>query len=229
LKNIIVIFILSISTFAYATEVIPPAPENHFNDYAHVVSTATANKLNDELENFERETSNQIVVAVYPKMQSDSSIEDYTVRVAQKWGVGNKIKKNGAVLFVFVDDRKMFIQVGYGLEDTLTDATTKDIVEDRIKPRFKNNDYDGGLTAGVESMIAATRGEYKGTGATVEDSKQQKGFGISGVVVVIVILILISRMRRAAMYGGGGRSSLIWPILWGMSSGRSSGGSWGGG
>ena len=101
---------------AMAAEVIPPVPKLYFNDYAGVVSATTANGLNHQLEDFERETSNQILVVVFPKMQSDSSIEDYTVRVAEAWKVGQKKKDNGAVLFVFIQDRKMFLQVGYGLE-----------------------------------------------------------------------------------------------------------------
>src|SRR5437762_1387159 len=90
-----------VATFTRAAELIPPAPANHFNDYAGVVRPATVRQLDAELTQFERDTSNQIVVAVFPKMQSDSSVEDYTVRVAQKWGVGQKGRKNGAVLFSF--------------------------------------------------------------------------------------------------------------------------------
>jgi uncharacterized protein len=85
-----------------AAETIPPAPQNHFNDYAGVVRADAASQLNATLAQFERETSNQILVAVFPKMPSESSIEDYTVRVAQAWGVGGKQRDNGAVLFVFV-------------------------------------------------------------------------------------------------------------------------------
>src|SRR3954452_15237344 len=110
-----------------AAEVIPPAPKLYFNDYAQVVSPATAQQSNQTLEEFERQTSNQILVAIYPKMQSDSSIEDYTVRVARAWKVGQKEKNNGAILFVFTEDRKMFIQVGYGLEGALPDVIGKRI------------------------------------------------------------------------------------------------------
>src|ERR1700733_12875321 len=98
-------------------------------------------------------------------MQSDSSIEDYTVRVAEAWKVGQKTKSNGAVLFVFVQDHKMFLQVGYGLEAVIPDATAKQIIDNEIKPPFKNGDFDGGVTAGVKAIIAATRGEYKGNGS----------------------------------------------------------------
>src|SRR5437016_7845307 len=117
---------------ALAAEVIPPVPAQHFNDYAHVVSPAAATDLNRQLEDFERATSSQIIVAVFPKMQTDSSIEDYTVRVAQSWKVGQKGKDNGAVLFVFVQDRKMYLQVGYGLEGALPDALAKRIIENEI-------------------------------------------------------------------------------------------------
>ena len=97
---------------AFAAEVIPPAPAQYFNDSAGVVSAGTAAQLNQKLEQFERDASSQIVVVVYPKMQSDSAIEDYTVRVAQSWKIGQKDKNNGAVLFVFTQDHKMFLQVG---------------------------------------------------------------------------------------------------------------------
>jgi uncharacterized protein len=155
---------------AGAAEVIPPSPAQYFNDYAHVVSSQVADQLNAELTQFERDTSNQIVVAIYPKMQSDSDIADYTVRIAQSWGVGQKMKKNGVVLFAFIQDRKLFIQVGYGLEGALPDATCKMIIDQEITPRFKTGDFDTGFMSGVQAIMAATKGEYKGTGATDDDA-----------------------------------------------------------
>jgi uncharacterized protein len=205
---------------AFADEVIPPAPAQYFNDYAQVVSSATASQLNQTLEDFERQSSEQILVAVFPKMQSDSSIEDYTVRVAREWKVGQKDKNNGAVLFVFVQNHKMFLQVGYGLEGVLPDALCKRIIDEQISPRFKAGDYDGGLTAGVQSILAATKGEYKGTGATVADTQTSHGSGSPflgfGFIVLIIIFIIFSR---------GSGMFLPWLLL--SSSGSSRG--WGGG
>src|SRR4051794_23340563 len=157
---------------AQAKEVIPLAPKNHFNDYAGVVSQSTATSLNNELTQFERNTRNQFVVAIYPKMQSDSSIEEYTVRVARAWGVGTKEKNNGIALFIFTQDHKLFIQTGYGLEGALPDALCKRIVSDEIVPRFKQGDFNGGVTAGVHAIIAATKGEYKGTGRTIAETSR---------------------------------------------------------
>src|SRR5207237_9494068 len=97
-------------------EVMPPKPAAYFNDYAGVVSKDAGHRFNEQLAQFERETSDQVVVAVFPKMQSDSSIEDYTQRIAQAWGVGQKERRNGAVRVVFIQGRKMFSQPGYGLD-----------------------------------------------------------------------------------------------------------------
>ena len=219
-----------------ANEVIPPAPAAYFNDYAGAVSAGTAMSLNATLESFERQTSEQIVVAVFPKMQSNSDVADYTVRVARAWQVGLKDKNNGAVLFVFVQDHKLFIQVGYGLEAVLPDALCKRIIDEQITPRFKAGDFDGGLTAGVQSILAATKGEYKGTGATVAQThyhSQNNNFAgaIPVIFVIIFVLIVVSniaRMGRGMIYTGsgfsGGRS-----YGGGFSSGSSFGGFSGGG
>src|SRR6058998_1141641 len=142
-----VVFLAVLTCDCLAGEVIPPKPANYFNDYAGVVAADTAQRLNRTLEDFEKSTSSQIIVAVFPTMQSDSSVEDYTRRVAEAWRVGQKERNNGAVLFVFVQDRRMRIEVGYGLEGVLPDALAKRIIEDEITPRFKRGDYGGGLTA----------------------------------------------------------------------------------
>jgi uncharacterized protein len=217
-KSLRLILFLIFCSRGFAGEVIPPAPERYFNDYAHVVSADTAARLNRTLEDFERESSSQIVVAVFPKMQSDSSIEDYTVRVARAWKAGQQEKNNGAVLFVFIQDRKMYVQVGYGLEGVLPDAICKRIIEEQIVPRFKAGDFDGGLTAGVQSLIAAAKGEYQGTGRTVADRGGGHGNSMLPLLfilgfVFLLFLVARSRPRRGVLYGGGG---------WG-------GGGWGGG
>jgi len=222
--SLFAIFISLCCWTVWALERIPPAPSQYINDYAHVVSPAVAAGLNQTLEQFERDTSSQILVAVFPKMESDSSIEDYTVRVAQAWKMGQKGKDNGAVLFVFVQDRKLFLQVGYGLEGALPDALAKQIIENEIKPRLKNGDYDGGLSAGVAAILAATKGEYKGTGGTAAGSgAQQKGSGsvLKSLVIGLFVLLIfasIFRRRRSAFLAG-----------WILGSGGFSNGGGGGG
>jgi uncharacterized protein len=217
---------------AGAAEVIPPAPAAYFNDYAGIVSGATAQKLNAALDQFERETSNQVVVAIYPTMQSDSSVEDYTVRVKQAWQVGLKGKDNGVVLFVFVDSHQVYIQVGYGLEPVLTDALCKRIISDEIAPRFRSGDYDGGMTAAVNSIMAATKGEYHGTGRTVGDQRAEVGrLAPFGLMLGLFILInYLSYRQRGSVYGRSGHG-FVSGMLMGMllNNGRYGGGGFGGG
>jgi uncharacterized protein len=188
---------------------VPAKPPEYFNDYAHVVDEQSAQGFNTQLADFERQTSNQIVVAVYPKMQSSDGLDDYCYRVAQAWGVGQKKVNNGAVLFVFVQDHKMRIQTGYGLEGALPDITCDSILNDQMAPFFKRGDYTGGLRAGINSMIAATKGEYKGTGRTVADGNDQGASNVPGILVLIlfVLFLLLSFFRRTqgVMYGSTGR------------------------
>ena len=226
--------------WAGAAEVMPPKPARHFNDYAGVVKAATAERLNRELEDFEKATSSQIVVAVFPKMQTDSAMEDYTVRIFKEWKPGQKGKDNGAVLFVFTQDRKMRIEVGYGLEGALPDALGKQIIENEIKPRFKAGDFDGGLSAGVKAILEATRGEYKGAGGNLNNNlppfitKIIVPFVFSRffpwhIFIGVILLSILWRLtlgrffRRGTSYGRSGRSS--WSG-WSMGGG---GGGWSGG
>jgi uncharacterized protein len=213
-----------------AAEVIPAKPTGYFNDYAGVVSKDVAHRFNEQLAQFERETSDQVLVAVFPKMQSESDIADYTQRVAQAWGVGQKELRNGVVLFVFIQDRKMFIQVGYGLEGALPDATAFDITERHIKPLFRNGDYERGLATGIDLISKAIRGEYKGSGKTV--AERNRGNGVSGLLpllIFVIVLLVISRVVRRL--GGWGYSSgrggpVFIPV--GRGGGWSSGGGGGG-
>ncbi len=219
------------SAAASAVEVIPPKPAGYFNDYAGVVSKDVGLRFNEQLAQFERETSNQVVVAVFRKMQTDSDIADYTQRVAQSWAVGQADKRNGAVLFVFVDDRKMFIQVGYGLEGVLPDVTAFDITERHIKPRFRANDYEGGLATGIDLMLKAIRGEYTGTGKTFlesgSDQKPANGISCLVLILIVVVIFLVTRSSRKNRRRGWGYSGRGGPFIgggWG-----DGGGGWGGG
>lgn len=218
--------------FASAAEVIPPAPRDHFNDYAGLVSADTARALDAQLTQFERDTSTQLVVAIFPTLQSDSSVDDYTVRVAQAWGVGLKGRKNGAVLFCFMREHKIYLQVGYGLEGVLPDATAKRIIEHEIAPQFKAGQFAAGLRSGIAAIEAATRGEYQGTGRTVQDGRTRglSGGALVGIFLAIVMFSVFARQgsRRSDVYGRGGRRTFwMGPGPWG--GGGRGGGGWSGG
>ena len=217
-----------------AAEVIPPKPPGYFQDNASVVSQSAAFRFNEELAQFERETSNQVWVVIYPKMQSDDDVAAYTQRVAQAWGVGQREQRNGVVLFVFTQDRKMFIQVGYGLEGALPDATAFDITEYRIKPHFRSNDYEGGLAEGINSILKAIRGEYTGTGKTALEGHRNHAPAPSFLyfLIFLVVISIISRvMRRLGGYSYSSRRSgpVFIPMGFGGGGGGWSSGGGGGG
>ena len=222
-----VVFLFAIQ--AHAAELIPPKPSEYFNDYAGVVSKEAAFRFNEQLAQFERETSDQVVVAVFPKMQSDSDVADYTQRVAQAWGVGQKERRNGVVLFVFIQDRNMFIQVGYGLEGALPDATAFDITERHIKPLFRAGNYEAGLATGIDLICKAIRGEYKGSGKTVAERKGGGGAvtGVLPFIIFIIVLIMLSRLSRKMggySYSSRGGGPIFIPSGGGWSSGGGGGG-----
>ncbi len=221
-----------------AAEVIPAKPTRYFNDYALAVRPETAERLNQKLVQLEQETSDQIVVAIYPTMQTETAVDEYCLRIYRSWQIGQKDKNNGAVLFVFLKEHKLWIQTGRGLEGSLPDATCKDITADVIAPRFKAGDVDGGLTVGVDAMITAVKngGDYKGDGQTdYQKQHPARGNGNAGglslgtIFFIIILFFIISRLfgRRGGgggtMFGGGA------PIFFPGSFGGGGGGGFGGG
>jgi uncharacterized protein len=212
-------------------EVMPPAPDRHFNDFAGVTKPGTAERLNGALEQFEKDSSSQIVVAVFPKMQSDSSIEGYVNRLYRAWKIGDKQKNNGMLLAVFIQDRKMRIEVGYGLEGAVPDAIARRIIDQEITPRFRNGEFDGGLEAGTMALMQAARGEYRGTGRTAAEARAARPTvaRLMPVIIFLGLFILIGlsslRKRRGTVYGGR-KHGWGGPIIW---SGGGGGGGWSGG
>jgi uncharacterized protein len=215
---------------ARAAETLPPPPAHYFNDYAGLISAADAERLDAKLKAFDEQSSNQVVVAVFPELPSPS-LEDFTIRTAQSWRAGREKLDNGVVLFVFVKDRKSRIEVGYGLEGALPDVTARHILDDDLTPRFRAADFAGGLEAAIDAIIAATRGEYKAT----PEQPTAMGWALTSLMVLFFVLIfgfvivIAYKNRKAwATYRGSGWGSGGWGGGGGGWTG-SSGGGWGGG
>jgi uncharacterized protein len=186
---------------------VPPKPPTYVTDKAGVLNAARVHALNEKLAQFERETSNQVLVYVDKSLPADTTIEQFANESMHQWGVGQKGKDNGAVLYLFIDDRKMRIEVGYGLEGVLTDAKSKRITSTIIKPRLQTKDYDGAVEQGADAIVATVRGEQlKGTGKTAHESKSSVHFApaalpcaaIFGVVLILAIVIIVKSRKRGA-------------------------------
>ena len=149
-------------------------------------SSSEREKLETRLEAFERETSNQLVVVTVPALEGQP-IEDFSIKLAEKWKIGTKEHDNGVILLFSKEDRAMRIEVGYGLEGVLPDALAKRIIENEIVPRFKEGDFDGGVDRGVDAIILAARGEYRGKPVEENDDKDK----IAAMFVFFPVFYLI--------------------------------------
>src|SRR5579872_4137601 len=210
---------------------IPPPPAQWFTDKAGIVDSAAAEALNAKLANFEQASGAQFIIYVFPTLD-DEALEDFTIRCAERWKVGNKKYDNGLILFVFVKERKLRIEVGYGLEGTVTDAFSSRVIRDYIAPHFRSGDYAGGLNAGADAIIAQIQHteppvppvQQRGPAASSSGSPAA-GFGL--LLFIIIIIIFASLITRSIPGCGG----CFWPMLFmGGGGGRSfGGGGWGGG
>jgi uncharacterized protein len=201
---------------------IPEKPKGRVSDYAGLLTNDQIVRLDAQLQTYEEETTNQIALAIFKSLEGES-LEDFSIRLAEKWKIGTR-KDNGVILLVFQDDRKLRIEVGYGLEGVLTDAISSSIIRNDIAPRFRQGDYYGGIEAGIQKIIEATRGEYK-----AEPNDEQKGIGWKNLLILALLFIILpffgapiwAGRRSYYTFGSGG---------WGSSGGRgSSGGGFSGG
>lgn len=215
---------------------LPPKPADFVLDQAGVFTPAARQVLAERLAQFERETSNQILVAVLPRVPDDEALEDFTQRTAEAWGAGTKDRDNGIVLFVFPDSRELRIEVGYGLEGAVPDALAHIIIQDDIVPGFRAGNMAGGIERGVAALMAATKGEYHGTGRTMAETQPPEEFVMLPlfwllVIVIVIIAIQRSNARGGRLYQPSGRRDVWFPSSGsGLGGGsRSSGGSFGGG
>jgi uncharacterized protein len=142
-----------------AQKAIPELWGHHVHDDAHVLSPETIDALEQRLKVYEDSTSNQIAILTVESLDGEV-LEEYSIRVADTWKLGQKDKDNGVLLLIAVADRKMRIEVGQGLEGVLTDAHSNRIIRNEMTPNFRKSDYDAGVTAAVDAMIKSIGGEY---------------------------------------------------------------------
>lgn len=228
------IFLTALAALAQAD--LPEKPQSWVNDYAGVLSGSEAGELNGMLAALQQRSSNQIFIAIFAALPENQYVEDFTVKLYEKWKPGLADKDNGLLITVFINDRKMRIEVGYGLEDVVTDAQSGVVVRDYMTPYFKQGDYYGGLKAALTVLIPAAEGKYQ---IPIKSKKKGSGgLGIGGVLVMILIFFIFGRIaRKANSYGMGSRrrdSGFGGPFFWGGSGGSgfggfSSGGGGGGG
>ncbi|MFH0985327.1 MAG: TPM domain-containing protein [Candidatus Omnitrophota bacterium] len=200
---------------------VPSRPEGYVTDRAGLLSSSSKENLETTLRSFDEKTSNQVVVATFPSLEGDS-LEDFSLRLAEAWKAGQKKKDNGVIFLIFKNDRKVRIEVGYGLEGVLTDALSGQIIRQVVAPYFRKGDYEGGILAGTNAIMLATQGEFKG----VPGKKGPKD-PMMFLILFCVFFTFHLWARHSSRLGGrrGGRGFIFTPMGGGF---RSGGGGFGG-
>lgn len=193
----LVLSVLPFPAISHALDV--PKLQGYVNDYANMISPQVRDKLGAELKNFERTDSTQVVILTLPSLEGEA-IEDFGIRVAESWRIGQKGKDNGVIFIVARQDRKMRIEVGQGLEGRLTDLMAGRIIDLVVKPRFKRGDYDGGFVAGIYSLIDATHGEFRADRNGGDSGHDRYSRILTLLVFGAIALLVIGSMSR--IFGG---------------------------
>jgi uncharacterized protein len=226
--NILICLLLPIAVWAGDNDFPQkPVPPRLVNDLAHMMSGTEVEQLESKLLNYEQNSSTQITVVTIKNL-GGYEVAQYAIELGNLWQVGQKGKDNGVLILASLDDRKVNISTGYGLEGALTDALCGRIIRNEIVPEFKGGDYYTGFVKGADAVIAATKGEY-----TADPKKDKESIPAVGIIAIILgiyfVLWIMSKMG-----GGGGNGTYMsgrghrgW-YGGGFGGGSSSGGGFGG-
>jgi len=227
LLSLAVLFGCLFNNTAFAKLEVPAAPplERPIIDQTESLANEDIDRI-AQLINVERQKKSfQIGVLMIPTLGSDDSLEEYSLKVARQWGIGDKKKSNGVLLLIAKNDRKMRIEVGNGMEGSLTDARASQIIRNTIAPKFRSGDYAGGVEAGVKRIIDAAEGR------NLSDNDIDGESIVSMLFIVIFITIIVIAILKGN--GSNGSRRRYWWLAGdsdsGSSGSSSSGGSFGGG
>ncbi|MDX2003070.1 MAG: TPM domain-containing protein [Chitinophagales bacterium] len=214
---------------AIAANDLPEKPGTLYpvNDYAKVLSEGEIQQLNNKLIGYADSTSTEIVIVTVPTT-GDYDISEYAIELGDKWGIGRKDKDNGILIVAAIEDRKLWIATGEGVEARITDGIAGSIRDEYLVPNFRSGNYYQGFDQATDAMFKYLSGEFKG------EPKNNSGDFPIGVLIAIIIMIVVFSIIFGRRGGGGrggmrGYGGMMGPILIGSSGWGRSGGSWGGG
>ena len=193
------ISILLLLSIAVQAQDFPERSSMLVNDYAQVLSAAETNALEAKLVAYNDSTSTEIAIVII-KSLGNYEVSDYATKLGEKWGIGVKGKNNGLVILASIEDRKVTIQTGYGMEGVLPDAICKQIVENEIKPEFKQGNYYQGLDNATTAVIKYSKGEYQSDG---KKKGKKKNLPVGLIVIAFIGIVLFLSKR-----GGGGGTNI---------------------
>lgn len=221
MKKTAVLFFLILSTISiYAQDI--PRPQGYVNDFAGILDGGSRNEITSMIEGIEQSTGVEIAIATLTDL-GGMPIDQLAIKYYESWGIGKKGQDNGVLILVAVNDRKAWIQTGYGIEGVLPDGLVGEIIRNEMLPRFKQGDYPGGIKATVYRVGKVVGGEP----VNYPRQKRNRPQSSNWIFLVFIFFIIISMIGKGKRGGGGSSgSNLIWFLL-GSGLGRSSSG-WGG-
>ena len=206
---------LPIPIFAYIN---PGAPSGFVNDFAKILNTENESLLEEKIASFEKATRNEIAIAIIQNLSGDT-IENYAEKLFSDWGIGKKNSDNGVLILIAIEDRQMRIEVGYGLEGSLTDAQSIWIINNSMKPAFQKNDFYIGINDAIDKIISATKGEIIPSESADNPLSIGNGFDFfEGIVAFIFVgfSFLGSILSRSKSWWAGGIVGAIIGIITGF-------------
>lgn len=206
----IIFALITFSSTAFALDV--PALRGHVNDYAAMLSPAAVQELEADLTAFERSDSTQIVVLTIPTLAGET-LEDYSIKVAEAWRIGQKKVDNGVILLIAKQEHKIRIEVGRGLEGKLTDLISGRIIRGEMAPRLKAGDIDGGIKAGVAAIKSVVKGEYKANPRDLRPAGRSIHPGHSLFTLVIFLMVACIFLGSMSRILGGIAGAVGVPII----------------
>ena len=235
LTKLFIVFIIAVFSFtnAVAQNVIErPNPPVLVTDLAGVLSPEQKQALENKLVAIDDASSNQIAVVILPTLDGNP-IEEYATKLFRTWGIGNKKSRNGVLLLIAIQDKKIRIEVGYGLEGAIPDITANSIIDNDIKPAFRQQAYYEGIDKATDDIAKAAVGEYKEARPKKTRSKSKGSGGLFLIILIIILAVLRNgRGGGGSNIGGGGFSDIATGMLLGSllgGGGRGGGGGFGGG
>ncbi|HUK13824.1 MAG TPA: TPM domain-containing protein [Thermoanaerobaculaceae bacterium] len=212
-----------LSAGAAAALDVPPVPTRYLTDLAGVIRPGQADGIEQRLAAIETASGHQVLAVIFPSLEGEP-LEDFTIRCAQSWKVGRKGIDDGVIFFAFIRDRRMRLEVGYGLESKVPDAIARRILDNAVRPAFAAGDYGGGVTAMAESLQRVFAGE------PLPQRRPHRGSPDATLLIVAIAAVVLLRVlfARGRTFGGIGRGG-YWGGMGGLGGFGGSGGGWSGG
>lgn len=220
-----ILVMLALASVALAAPPVPPSPTSHVTDDAQALSAATRESLDRRLARYEQQSGHQVIVYI-GRTAGDTTIEQFAVEAFEQWKIGDSKLDDGLAVFVMVEDRAIRIEVGYGLEPTITDLIASQVIRNVMIPRIEQGDWDGAIVGGVEALVDTIEGEAGALpsdsgGPVVSERKRSIWQTVALFIGFILFMILMVRNPYLAL-------GMLFMIGRGGGLGRSEGGGFSG-